>query len=214
MEWPISSSQPTDNSNPIHPFSFNRFSSSAEAQRMVSFPNNDPDAYESTSVEILTSTNDIVQDRRMPVRSRGYINLSTINTMPCIQQSAVSANNPRRGIPLEAATYYPPSTPFAPALQESINFSIMERDVGHPQNISSNTGDRHASDFHIAPSFQCKWEGCTSISHFARAIDLIRHIKTIHISPKAYPCLVKNCGKAFGRRDHLQEHTRRRHHVG
>jgi hypothetical protein len=67
---------------------------------------------------------------------------------------------------------------------------------------------------HHPTSFQCKWQGCRSSRHFRREADLIRHIRTIHISPYAHPCYVEGCDRSFGRKDHLQEHLRRCHHLG
>ncbi|KAL3489580.1 hypothetical protein BJX62DRAFT_208794 [Aspergillus germanicus] len=61
---------------------------------------------------------------------------------------------------------------------------------------------------HSPTSFRCKWEGCRSPTVFRRVGDLIRHLRTIHILPTAYQCPVKNCGKAFGRKDHLKEHIK------
>ncbi|KAL2785419.1 hypothetical protein BJX66DRAFT_60461 [Aspergillus keveii] len=60
-------------------------------------------------------------------------------------------------------------------------------------------------------TFQCKWLGCRSVTIFCRESELIRHLKTVHISPKAYPCTEPMCGMAFGRRDHLRAHQRNRH---
>jgi hypothetical protein len=59
--------------------------------------------------------------------------------------------------------------------------------------------------------FKCQWKGCLSLNDFRREADLLRHLKTIHISPAGYPCLLGNCNKVFGRKDHLQQHQRRRH---
>ncbi|KAL2867378.1 uncharacterized protein BJX67DRAFT_84895 [Aspergillus lucknowensis] len=61
------------------------------------------------------------------------------------------------------------------------------------------------------PVFQCKWEGCTSSTLFHREGDLMRHLKTIHISPDAFPCREPSCKRKFGRKDHLEEHRRRVH---
>ncbi|KAL4878098.1 hypothetical protein BJY04DRAFT_221454 [Aspergillus karnatakaensis] len=59
--------------------------------------------------------------------------------------------------------------------------------------------------------FRCKWEGCQSSTSFRREPDLIRHLKSIHIRPDAYACQFDGCTKAYGRKDHLQEHMRRAH---
>ncbi|PLB50166.1 hypothetical protein P170DRAFT_435355 [Aspergillus steynii IBT 23096] len=58
--------------------------------------------------------------------------------------------------------------------------------------------------------FICKWEGCThKRNHFRREIDLMRHVKNIHVSPRSYRCDV--CNMLFNRRDNLEAHTRRVH---
>ncbi|KAL4928161.1 uncharacterized protein BDV17DRAFT_264918 [Aspergillus undulatus] len=62
-----------------------------------------------------------------------------------------------------------------------------------------------------ATLFVCKWEGCNPPSCFKRPGDLIRHLRTVHVSPDAFPCPVKGCDKVFGRKDHLKEHCKRRH---
>ncbi|KAL2816435.1 hypothetical protein BDW59DRAFT_153235 [Aspergillus cavernicola] len=64
---------------------------------------------------------------------------------------------------------------------------------------------------HDAPGFPCKWQDCRSTTCFRREVDLMRHVKSVHVAPKAYCCLEPNCGKAFGRKDHLQNHKRNRH---
>ncbi|BCS23624.1 uncharacterized protein APUU_40068S [Aspergillus puulaauensis] len=61
---------------------------------------------------------------------------------------------------------------------------------------------------HQPPIFECKWLGCRSSACFRREADLIRHLKTIHIAPNAYPCPEPNCGVAFGRKDHLKAHEK------
>jgi hypothetical protein len=58
---------------------------------------------------------------------------------------------------------------------------------------------------------QCKWEDCGSSTIFQREGDLIRHLKTIHISPNAYPCPEPECPRAFGRNDHLKNHLKTIH---
>ncbi|RDW68828.1 uncharacterized protein DSM5745_08588 [Aspergillus mulundensis] len=59
--------------------------------------------------------------------------------------------------------------------------------------------------------FRCKWQGCDGSHYFKREGDLVRHLRTIHISPGSYPCHAEGCTKVFGRRDHLCQHTKRRH---
>lgn len=54
--------------------------------------------------------------------------------------------------------------------------------------------------------FQCLWPGCTHVGPFLRESTLLRHIKTMHISPGAYKCSI--CAYANGRKDKVHEHVR------
>lgn len=203
MESSVSPRQPVGNGNPINPFLSN--------QRIFSIPNNNAGAQVA-----LTEPIDIVQGMSIPMCPRINIDSSTTIKSPCVRQSATLDHGQTRAVPLETTTYYyPPSfTPFAPVLQDSMDERNMDDIVANQPNIAWDISDRHTSECaSSSPSFRCKWEGCTSTRHFSRVGDLIRHIKSIHITPKAYPCRVQNCEKAFGRADHLQEHTRHRHQI-
>lgn len=199
MEWPVNPPQPIGNGNSINPFLLN--------QHILSIPNNDTGAQVAP-----TEPNDTAQDMGVPILSRINIDSSTIKS-PCIRQSATSDSGQTRVVPLEASTYYPsPFNLFALALRDSMDVRATEDVVANQPHIAGNTSEGHLSESAPStPSFRCKWEDCASTRHFARVGDLIRHIKSIHIAPNAYPCRVQNCGKAFGRPDHLQEHTRRCH---
>ncbi|KAL2801974.1 hypothetical protein BJX63DRAFT_139377 [Aspergillus granulosus] len=67
----------------------------------------------------------------------------------------------------------------------------------------------HSQQSH--PGLQCRWEDCSSSTTFRREADLLRHLKTVHVSPKAFPCPELGCNKAFGRTDHLRAHRRNCH---
>lgn len=56
---------------------------------------------------------------------------------------------------------------------------------------------------------RCEWKGCTSPFTFRREADLMRHINTIHVNPRAYAC--PDCGSRFARKDNLQSHMMRHH---
>ncbi|KAL2843459.1 hypothetical protein BJX68DRAFT_244007 [Aspergillus pseudodeflectus] len=60
-------------------------------------------------------------------------------------------------------------------------------------------------------TLRCEWAGCRSVTVFRRESDLMRHIKTIHVSPKAHRCTQLNCAMAFGRKDHLKAHQKTHH---
>ncbi|KAL5042382.1 hypothetical protein BDW71DRAFT_211229 [Aspergillus fruticulosus] len=118
---------------------------------------------------------------------------------PCA--SSNSPNYPGSGFldlsPQEPAAVSPINNNDAPGPQRST--PKIPREIGSPLHTSA------------AARFQCKWQGCDSSHRFKRENDLIRHIRTIHISPDAWPCLMNNCGMAFGRKDHLIQHNKRRH---
>lgn len=57
----------------------------------------------------------------------------------------------------------------------------------------------------------CKWEGCKYADPFSRAADLLRHVKTVHISPGSYTCSEPRCGKSCSRKDNLAAHRQRIH---
>ncbi|XHG03088.1 hypothetical protein AWENTII_006410 [Aspergillus wentii] len=65
-----------------------------------------------------------------------------------------------------------------------------------------------------ARRFKCKWEGCPSKPSFNRDVDLLRHVKTIHICPRSYVCYIPGCQKRFNRKDNLTEHIKNYHDMG
>ncbi|KAE8311091.1 hypothetical protein BDV41DRAFT_542968 [Aspergillus transmontanensis] len=77
-------------------------------------------------------------------------------------------------------------------------------------NVHTNV-NQSAKD--ARPILRCKWEGCTSRRHFNREADLVRHIKTIHISPRSYKCAIENCSKTYNRGDNLKEHMLKVHQI-
>ncbi|KAH8700485.1 hypothetical protein BGW36DRAFT_374239 [Talaromyces proteolyticus] len=60
-------------------------------------------------------------------------------------------------------------------------------------------------------AMECKWEGCKYNGHFARTVDLERHVKSVHISPGSYQCPAEGCCKFFNRKDNCNAHFNRRH---
>ncbi|OJJ63470.1 hypothetical protein ASPSYDRAFT_63302 [Aspergillus sydowii CBS 593.65] len=178
MEPSVSPPQPVGNGNSINPFLSN--------QRIFSIPNNNAGAQVA-----LTEPIDVVQGMSMPMRPRINMDSSTTIKSPCVRQSATLDHGQTRAVPLETTTYYyPPSfTPFAPVLQDSTDERTMDDIVVNQPNIARDISDRHTSEYApSSPSFRFKWEGCTSTRQFSRVGDLIRHIKSIHITPEAYPC--------------------------
>jgi hypothetical protein len=86
---------------------------------------------------------------------------------------------------LDAPLLFPLNYPTA----SSTATDIIQGSDHHHHNESS-TGYYNAqipSSLHPRPAyFRCKWEGCRSSTNFRREGDLIRHLRTIHISPNAY----------------------------
>ncbi|KAL2823290.1 hypothetical protein BDW59DRAFT_163452 [Aspergillus cavernicola] len=91
--------------------------------------------------------------------------------------------------------------------------SLSDNDSLHlPHNTTGMPGQTTGSQNN--PPLLCEWKDCSPAPYFNRVAELMRHIKSIHVSPDAHSCPVENCGKRFGRRDQLQLHTRRSHKLG
>ncbi|KAL2818753.1 hypothetical protein BDW59DRAFT_151933 [Aspergillus cavernicola] len=60
--------------------------------------------------------------------------------------------------------------------------------------------------------YPCPVSGCRSDTQFQNISALKRHVETVHLFPDKYPCPREGCVKAFGRKDHLRDHRRRRDH--
>ncbi|CEL08206.1 hypothetical protein ASPCAL11357 [Aspergillus calidoustus] len=79
--------------------------------------------------------------------------------------------------------------------------------------IGSSSAPTHPTQ-PTTPSLQCRWQDCTSSATFRREADLLRLVKTVHVSRDAYRCPESHCDRTFGRRDHLRAHRRNRHAEG
>ncbi|KAL4887792.1 hypothetical protein BDV59DRAFT_196982 [Aspergillus ambiguus] len=51
--------------------------------------------------------------------------------------------------------------------------------------------------------FQCGWKDCDYNGTFGRKAELLRHIDSKHVDPRAHKC--SDCGKTFNRRDNLEQ---------
>ncbi|KAJ0416463.1 hypothetical protein BJY00DRAFT_291582 [Aspergillus carlsbadensis] len=89
--------------------------------------------------------------------------------------------------------------------------SLRSRDTLPPEahNNAQQADQKMAPASSTFKPIRCRWQGCTNHVLFRRESDLIRHLRSIHISPHAYSC--SDCLKTFGRNDHLQNHRRKVH---
>ncbi|KAK1147792.1 hypothetical protein N8T08_000305 [Aspergillus melleus] len=53
------------------------------------------------------------------------------------------------------------------------------------------------------------WKDCGYSGSFGRKAELMRHIETQHVNPRAHQCAL--CGKVYNRKDNLGEHFQRVH---
>ncbi|KAJ5652766.1 hypothetical protein N7507_010192 [Penicillium longicatenatum] len=44
-------------------------------------------------------------------------------------------------------------------------------------------------------TYKCQWKGCQYTGTFGRKADLMRHVETRHVCPKAYKCSFPGCSK-------------------
>ncbi|KAL4905587.1 hypothetical protein BDW74DRAFT_177959 [Aspergillus multicolor] len=84
--------------------------------------------------------------------------------------------------------------------------------VPSPHPLGHNHGTINHSQLNCLsedrPVLNCLWLGCRSHNSFASVADLMRHLKSVHIAPKAFICPEVNCNSRFGRKDHLAVHQR------
>ncbi|KAK1147626.1 hypothetical protein N8T08_000968 [Aspergillus melleus] len=88
-------------------------------------------------------------------------------------------------------------------LPDNASVTVVEG-VGEMKKVQTKSKSSQAK------VFKCRWVGCLEKrNHFRREVELMRHIKTIHVSPQAYQC--DECNMFFNRRDNLEAHARRVH---
>ncbi|KAL4928146.1 uncharacterized protein BDV17DRAFT_264895 [Aspergillus undulatus] len=126
---------------------------------------------------------------------------------PSIQESLSFCSDRRGSAQFEPQDWFSFST--SDTLQERAESGAVLTN-GRVSCQRSNSATVHTPNSNT-PLFRCRWEGCQSSTLFRRETDLLRHIKTIHISPEAYPCPEANCDRVFGRKDHVAQHMKRRH---
>lgn len=154
-----------------------------------------------------------------PISTYNYASLPGIEQEPAIQQ-VVMLNNSTT-IPLRNNSYHhhhPQTLMPNTGLLYDGNHSF--HDEGWMQFSLSTTNNANngletpnqqipsssSPPMDSTTSKKCEWKGCTFLRPFRRDAELMRHIKTVHVSRDAYKCPV--CGKAFGRKDKMEDHRR------
>lgn len=66
----------------------------------------------------------------------------------------------------------------------------------------------------ISILYSCRWEGCPYSGTFNRESSLIRHLRNMHIAPRAHPCPMPDCNRICNRTDTLRQHLHAFHNVG
>ncbi|OOQ83561.1 hypothetical protein PEBR_35500 [Penicillium brasilianum] len=56
----------------------------------------------------------------------------------------------------------------------------------------------------VSPPLMCNSPGCKDPGPFSRKGSLVRHIRSLHINPRAFKC--PQCTRAFNRKDNLDQH--------
>jgi hypothetical protein len=88
------------------------------------------------------------------------------------------------------------------------NEESIQQTVSKPER-DPNTATRPPTTSRF--SKPCKWEGCKNTHPFSREADLLRHVKSVHISPGSYTCSEPRCRKSCSRKDNLAAHRQRIH---
>jgi hypothetical protein len=130
------------------------------------------------------------------------INSSYANTYnPILQQHATYS--------MKDQTYISPQMTLNTnmSFSDQIDGDIVQSQVSNPDPKTEPAREMVPSRFPKT----CKWEGCKHTRSFSREADLVRHIKTVHISPGSYICPEVGCRKACSRKDNLEAHRQRVH---
>jgi hypothetical protein len=95
--------------------------------------------------------------------------------------------------------------------------SFTSRIIKGPVDDMTSVGSTRVltpSESDQAVAMLCKWEGCKYDGFFKREVDLVRHVRCVHISPRSYSCPAGGCRKSFNRKDNRDAHFRRLHESG
>ncbi|KAL4745641.1 hypothetical protein BDW72DRAFT_198436 [Aspergillus terricola var. indicus] len=189
---------------PSDPFTFQHDPSNPDLLNIGPFPTIPQGIYSSIPVGCDCASNPVptgsVGGRG---HGRGYLYASPLDPscQPPFENSPESRNEfakPATWVTTRTPLDRPPHESAEPAAASSPNGrgADQQRSMRRTDNLS----------FNVTPVYRCRWQGCPGQTNFRRKADLLRHLKTIHIEPEAYPCLSPNCGQSFGRKDHLKQH--------
>ena len=151
-------------------------------------------------------------------RQRSFSSMSSI-TPPIISHSPNSVSVEPNVTPGSIASYYSENylgynagvhIACNPDLQNGIATLTTESPL--IQNMPAGSPNLPAhQEPEQAAAMLCKWEGCKYVGCFRREVDLLRHVRCVHVSPSSYQCPARGCGKFFNRKDNRDSHFRRRH---
>lgn len=88
---------------------------------------------------------------------------------------------------------------------------IQEQAWGHRSAVSVEATPEDRKGNAGPEILRCQWEGCQYNGTFGRQTELMRHVETQHVSPKAYRCLFPGCTRKYNRVDNLHAHARKVH---
>ncbi|KAJ5222329.1 uncharacterized protein N7469_008569 [Penicillium citrinum] len=83
--------------------------------------------------------------------------------------------------------------------------------LGSPQSRASPTGHykQPREEHDTSESLRCEWKDCDYLGTFTNEGTLVRHVRTVHVSPYRFNCTI--CGKRFGRKDRYRTHRQMAH---
>ncbi|PYH90950.1 hypothetical protein BO71DRAFT_401796 [Aspergillus ellipticus CBS 707.79] len=99
----------------------------------------------------------------------------------------------------------PPKDPMHPPYPNPISTTTSTLEET-PQSPNQNDENEQAQ-------LKCEWKNCKYTHTFNRPAELLRHVKTIHISPQSHMCRYRGCSRTFNRKDKLGEHMLRAHYL-
>ncbi|CDM37251.1 Zinc finger C2H2-type/integrase DNA-binding domain [Penicillium roqueforti FM164] len=114
---------------------------------------------------------------------------------------------PKCSLEMTVGAYANPSTFSSQAVNSALSDTwstnnMLTRDA---QDLSAESTEPLGSrNIKRNNEFKCGWKNCTSSGGFASKSSLMRHIESLHVSPRGFAC--PHCRKSFNRKDQLQAH--------